>query len=243
MNLLIDDLQLQLLLEKKRNYIGKKVAIDTIIAGISFLLSTFTASYSNIFNIENSGLIIKTIFCLIGIVYSLKIIYDIVQSYKNKYNHRILLKDIEGLNMIQHNHSLVAIKNTFNNTSNKFLVYYDERWDCKLFPNYKTIDTDNEAALIDYIAADLDCDKRKINCKYITSRIQSKYSYSHNENRIYNHRLYEINISHFPERIKHNDFTINGKQYYWMSISDMERDENILKKNKEVVDFIKENLT
>ena len=50
MNLLIDDLQLQLLLEKKRNYIGKKVAIDTIIAGISFLLSTFTASYSNIFN-------------------------------------------------------------------------------------------------------------------------------------------------------------------------------------------------
>ena len=60
---------------------------------------------------------------------------------------------------------------------------------------------DNEAALIDYIAADLDCDKRKINCKYITSRIQSKYSYSHNENRIYNHRLYEINISHFPERI------------------------------------------
>ena len=145
--------------------------------------------------------------------------------------------------MIQHNHSLVAIKNTFNNTSNKFLVYYDERQDCKLFSNYKTIDTDNEAALIDYIAADLDCDKRKINCKYITSRIQSKYSYSHNENRIYNHRLYEINISHFPERIKHNDFTINGKHYYWMSISDMERDENILKKNKEVVDFIKENLT
>ena len=35
--------------------------------------------------------------------------------------------------MIQNNHSLVAIKNTFNNTSNKFLVYYDERWDCKLF--------------------------------------------------------------------------------------------------------------
>lgn len=113
--------------------------------------------------------------------------------------------------MIQHNHSLVAIKNTFDNTSNQFLVYYDEKCDCKLFPNYKTIDTDNEAALIDYIDADLDCDKRKINCKYITSRIQSKYSYSHNENRIYNHRLYEINISHFPERIKHNDFTINGK--------------------------------
>lgn len=48
---------------------------------------------------------------------------------------------------------------------------------------------------------------------------------------------------HLPELIKHNDFTINGKHYYWMSISDMEKDENILKKNKEDVDFIKENLT
>ena len=144
--------------------------------------------------------------------------------------------------MIQHNHSLVAIKNTFDSTSNKFLVYYDERWDCKLFPNYKTVDSDNESALIENIAADLSCDKRKINCKYITSRIQQKYSYSHNENRIYYHRLYEISISHFPERTKRNDFIINGRHYYWMSISDMENDVNIMKKNKEVVDFIKENL-
>ena len=42
MRLLIDEKDLALLLEKKRDLIGNKVTIDTIIAGVSFLLSVFT---------------------------------------------------------------------------------------------------------------------------------------------------------------------------------------------------------
>ncbi len=37
MKILISREQLELLLEKKRDFIGKKITIDTIIAGISFL--------------------------------------------------------------------------------------------------------------------------------------------------------------------------------------------------------------
>ena len=48
MRLLIDEKELALLLEKKRDLIGNKVTIDTIIAGISFLLSVFTASYDDL---------------------------------------------------------------------------------------------------------------------------------------------------------------------------------------------------
>lgn len=46
MRLLIDEKDLALLLEKKRDLIGNKVTIDTIIAGV-FLLSVFTASYND----------------------------------------------------------------------------------------------------------------------------------------------------------------------------------------------------
>ena len=60
MKLLIEKSDLELLLEKKRDLIGNKVTIDTIIAGISFLLSVFTASYSDIFPI--SGTQFKTVF-------------------------------------------------------------------------------------------------------------------------------------------------------------------------------------
>ena len=47
MRLLIDEKDLALLLEKKRDLIGNKLTIDTIISSVSFLLSVFTASYND----------------------------------------------------------------------------------------------------------------------------------------------------------------------------------------------------
>lgn len=237
MRLLIDEKDLALLLEKKRDLIGNKVTVDTIIAGISFLLSVITASYDDLLGIRGLGIVLKTIFCLIGIVYCLKIGKDVSEMKKNKYDHEVLLKDIESLNMIQHNHSLVAIK---NEKENSYLVYYDERWDCKLFLNYKTQDRNNEAALKEHVSADLNIDSHSIICNYITSRVQEKYSVSHQEMRIYNHRLYEMHVNSVPDEFKKDNFEINGKHYYWMTIEEMERDDNIREKNLEVVDLVKE---
>ena len=53
--------------------------------------------------------------------------------HKNKYDHNILLNDIQKLDKIQHKHSLVAIQFPDTSAEKKYLVYYDERWDCKLF--------------------------------------------------------------------------------------------------------------
>ena len=150
---------------------------------------------------------------------------DIVEMYRDKYNHEMLMNDIRELNLIQHNHSLIAIRDTFEK-ENRFLVYYDERWDCKLFLNYKTVDQNNEDVIIDRISADLDVDKRKVSCNYVTSRVQEKYSVSHQENRIYNHRLYEVTLSKYSEKMKKDSFVVNGKRYYWMSVTEMEKDEN-----------------
>ena len=46
---------------------------------------------------------------------------------------RRLMKDIEDLDMIQHKHSLIMIKKNINQKETQFLLYYDEKWDCKLF--------------------------------------------------------------------------------------------------------------
>lgn len=237
MQLLIDKKDLELLLEKKRDFIGNKVAVDTIVAAVSFFLSVFTANYNQVLGAWGDEP--QTIFRLIGVVYMVKIIYDFGMSCRNVYNHNVLEKEIEELNMIQHDHSLIAIRNTYDEMHEKFLVYYDERWDCKLFLNYKTVDRNNEAALIDRISADLQVDKDAIHIQYLTSRVQEKYSVSHKENRVYNHRLYEVVVQQWKEE-QEQDFSINGKHYYWMSISEMEHDSNILKKNIEVVDFVKE---
>lgn len=60
--------------------------------------------------------------------------------YKTKYDHNVLLNDIQKSDKIQHKHSLVAIQSPDTFAIKMYLVYYDERWDCKLFLNCKSVD-------------------------------------------------------------------------------------------------------
>ena len=106
--------------------------------------------------------------------------------------------------------------------------------------NYKTQNRNNEAALKEQVAADLNLNSDDIVCNYITSRVQEKYSVSHQEMREYNHRLYEMYFNYIPDKFKKDNFEVNGKHYYWMTIEEMEKDNNIKEKNLEVVDFVKE---
>ena len=91
MRMLIDNRDLELLLEKKKKFIGNKVTVDTMIAGISFLLSVFTATYSDWFGIP--GIVFKTVFCFIGILYCAKIVKDIVEI---ESPGEIILTDTSG---------------------------------------------------------------------------------------------------------------------------------------------------
>jgi len=106
---------------------------------------------------------------------------------------------IEKLNTIQHNHSLVAIKDTFSVDSKRYLTYYDEKWECKLFLNFKTFEEDNENNLIENLSSNLSINRSSIRCEIKGNQVDEKYSVSHKEMRTYNHRLYEVSISNFPE--------------------------------------------
>lgn len=124
----------------------------------------------------------------------------------------------------------------------RFLVYYDERWDCKLFLNLKTVSGDNENAILEYLAASLQIPRKELKAKYLTSRVQEKYSVSHGETRVYNHRLYEVTIQEFAHNMKEADFSVNGVHYFWMTIPEMQKDKNIMDKNMDVVDFVNETI-
>lgn len=157
---------------------------------------------------------------------------------KYKYTHNNLLEDIEKLNTVNHNHSLVPIKDTFNEYGNRYLLYYDEQWECKLFLNYKTIEDDNENNLIENIASDLKLNSNVIECSTVAHRVQEKYSVSHKEMRTYNHRLCSVYIKNFPDFMKKDDFVVGKKHYYWMTISNMRKGQEIINKNLDVVEFV-----
>ncbi|MFR4707680.1 hypothetical protein DW660_00540 [Coprobacillus sp. AM23-9LB] len=81
-----------------------------------------------------------------------------------------------------------------------------------------------------------------ISCKYITSKIQRKYSISHNEYRTYNHSLYLVTLSSLPTIMKTNAFIIKNKHYCWLTMNDMLNDKNIKEKNLDVVEFVKKEI-
>ena len=77
-----------------------------------------------------------------------------------------------------------------------------------------------------------------ISCKYITSKIQRKYSISHNEYRTYNHSLYLVTLSSLPTIMKTNAFIIKNKHYCWLTMNDMLNDKNIKEKSYNEETFI-----
>lgn len=149
-------------------------------------------------------------------------------------------KDSVILDVMQHEYSLCVIQDNFSEKE-RYLVYYDSRWDCKFFLNYKTNAGDNETYLVKCISNDLKLDEKNIYCKYLTSKIQTKFSESHNENRVYNHRLYHVTVPSMPKKYQKDDFVVGDRHYFWMTIAEMKQDTNIIKKNLDVVHFVQEN--
>ncbi len=83
----------------------RKMIGETMIAGISFLLSVFTATYSDWFGIP--GIVFKTVFCFIGILYCAKIVKDIVEMYRDKYNPPVSVRT--SLTNLHYNEGLLII--------------------------------------------------------------------------------------------------------------------------------------
>ena len=138
-----------------------------------------------------------------------------------------------------HDHSIVAIKDTFNEYPNRFLLYYDARWKCYLFPNFKD-NADNESFIKEGISNKLKVKADGIDMMFLTRKRQQKYSESHKENRTYLHSVYKATIKKFPTAERTDEFDMDGVKYRWMSIPEMESDDRIQKVNSDVVQLVKE---
>lgn len=238
MQILIDKTKLNLLLEKKKNYIGNEVTIDSIISAFSFLISSFFAEYKNYFGIP--GMFYKVFFVLLGILFSGIVIGKSIYAKKNQYNYKDLLKDINALNEITHEHSIVVIKDTFNKFSNRYLVYKDLIWNCDFFPNYKT-NENNENFIKEHLSNELKIVRDDINLKYVCKNISEKYYERTKEIKIYDHRFYLAEIKNFNDLMKNCSFEIDGKIYYWKTINELELDREVIKKNSDILNVVKYN--
>ena len=110
---------------------------------------------------------------------------------------------------MEHIHSIIIIKN-----ENKYLNYYDERWDMYLFPNIKG----NKIEDI----------KNKYNTDKVTllfDKVHDKYSIPNNENRTYHHYFYQV------------DEDIDGEYF---TLEELLKMDKVKENNEDIIKYIKD---
>ena len=243
MDILLDETQLENLLLKNKEKIGhnRVEGIDTIFAALSLLASALSASYATFFCL--SGSFLKRFFIIVSVLFGIWGVIQLICSIIHHYGQERLMKDIKDLNLIQHPFSIAVIHDDFQEFPNRFLLYYDTRWNCWFFPNFRTVsdETDNMANIRDRLSKQLKIPAEQISAQFVTSRIQQKFSVSDRQVKVYDHRLYRITLP-ASDLMKQDSFIIDDRQFCWKTIDEMRADPEIQEKNLDVVSFVEESI-
>lgn len=242
MRIYLDAEDLHKLLKSRTDKIGRnaKSGIADIFAGLVCVIPNIFSHYSNLGDIP--GWVCNILLVSFGIGFIMYGTHSFIE--KDRYTYRNLQEEILGLDANDHPFSIVAVKDSFNEHPNRFLLYHDIRWGCDFFFSYKT--RASEAEDVDNIRTSLSnslkVDKAAISVQYATEEIHTKFSVSDKYTKTYRHKLYSASISHFPESEMQDSFSIDGTDYKWMSLNEMMKDPVISEINMDVVTMVKNNL-
>lgn len=239
MQLLIDSTKLEALLQRKQEYIGYK-RLDQSCNVANALLVVY-GGFSAPSEVAIWMKVMAVVFGGFGAYWSGCAMW---KAMKNTYNADLLQHDITNLNEIQHPFSIVAIKDTFNEYPHRYLLYYDNRWQLNLFPNYRTQATEeaNIANIISHLSNELQVPAQDIIVEQKGYKLTTKYSVSDKVQKVYAHTLYQATITKLPTQLQADSFTIGDRKYSWWSIDNMEADAGIREHNLDVVDLVKHNI-
>lgn len=236
-----DKLKLLLEYRKKKLERPKYTGIGEIISGVSLAITLLLSDMSQITCINPLYFqIIVWAFTLGITIYG---IYSLWDSIKNFYSVENLYSEIADLDpKIEHPFNIILIQNS--NESGKYLLFKSRRWSCWLFPNYRCLKgTFIQSEEINHIK---ECLKRDLNTrgdieiKYIGNEISHKFSFSDKIEKKYNFHYFQITKITLMNN-KKRPFIYNGKRYSWKSLDQMYGSKNIVKKNKDVLDYVRNN--
>lgn len=242
MNLTIDKDKLELLIEKRKSYIGSKwyELVPDLISGITLIVSAINPPNLSGTFLESYAQGIQVFFGMVGLVMMGWSIYRIVRNGCFCYSHQKLCDEIEMLD--KHFYSLVAIKDTFNRYPKRLLLYRDEKWNAEFFPAFRTTPGERELDrknICKLLSTYLEIDESDIKLTFLEEIDNQEKIYKtddHNEKRVYDHRYYLAEIKRFNKRVKKDQFIIMNRSYRWMTFSEMESNKKIYEKNKEVIE-------
>ncbi len=233
--MLIENRDLKMLLESRKEHIGGSFRAELLntAGAVGLLISAYQLG---------SG-IGRLLLLAYGAMLLLVNLYGAYKTLNDRYTHQKLLKEIRSLDLTLRKYSLVAIKDTFREYPNRFLLYLDNGWGCPFLLNYKTRSSGNGEAIREALSHELKVNIENIRLKKLARRTYQKFSSEDGVEKNYEHLLYLAEIQDFPDVMQADTFTIDSKGFMWLSIEDMKQDARIQKKNLDVVSLLRENIT
>lgn len=134
---------------------------------------------------------------------------------------------------MENKHAIIIIKNK----NEEYLQYYDNKWDCYLFPNCEMDDNLN-IKNIEKTISGLNVDIIDISLKM--DKVHTKFSQSAKINKEYHHYFYLVKINDDKNIMVNKEVVINGVKYKWFSYKELLDDERIKEVNSDIVGFVKE---
>ena len=236
----IDENQLKLFLEQKRKVLERKKydGIGEIIAAISLMITLALSDFSKLKFIKPGHFKFVT-WGIAGaiLVYG---IYEFVRSLKI-YSIEQLYSELTDLDpQKEHPFDIIVLRSS--SEDGKYLVFKSKRWKCWLFPNYHCLEGEfSKSKELRYVR---ECVKRDINIggelqfKYIGNKVSKKYSVGDRVRKKYNFHYFQGIDINVGEKQK-GRFRYKGKTYTWKTLDEMYSDKNIVKKNKDVLDYVR----
>lgn len=232
------------LLESRRKYIGERlIPFDGWFADAGFLLSLLVTDYRPVLSL--SARTVKLIFWAAFAAYTAYLAWKTREAVIDKYTVENLVEDISNSAERPHRFSLLVIRNTFDERTNKYLLLYDARWKCYLFPYVKGTEdeAENRRRVKAFAESHLGIPSTAVSVAKAFGSEHDKYSVPDKVMKHYVHTFYDVDISkyialHQDSPIKNREFEMDGYTFRWYTAAEMNNSREIIKRNKETVEDI-----
>ncbi|WLE95288.1 MAG: hypothetical protein QTN59_11405 [Candidatus Electrothrix communis] len=194
----------------------------------------------------------KAIYVIIAIFTSIQTMIGLFYYFKRPKLNNIIQNIVNKSDSATEVRAIFLLKRMCTDFEYRILVYRDPVWGCYMLPHYnisgQSALESNDPVLTSYISGTLGVPPSEILLEYYRGLDLPSWKHSefHKTGTIYNFSFYAARIiskGSQPEYILDKQFNRNGKTFRWMTISEMEADENTRIKNIDVTRHIADNST
>lgn len=219
-----------LLFRRKKHIKSNSSLIENILCLLGFAVSILLS------NIISAPLYVKIGVGIIGIIYLIAFVFNV---YGSNYSVDAFYKDICSVAEKNHNFSLLILKDNSGLFPASYILNYEKRWKCFLFPFIRTNINDDKKSVENYLKEVFLIDDFEI--EKIKEQDLTKYSVSANSEKTYHHTFYFISFNATKSKLNKRSFYLNRQKYKWFTISEMKQNKRIKDFNSETVNFVENN--